>query len=297
MSGTATWNWSKNLGLGTLSDPTNRHRDYTNVGGNPNHELRANGLFELPIGPSKFLLGGSHGFVARAIEKWQLGLIYNLFEGAPTSITMNSMLYGNGLPDVRHAVDFDKLRGVRWGVRNGLNLEGRYFDNNDVFVYVPDPQCLAVTTQQNLYSATGPTGAPRCTLQALAMVVPSGTADSGTVASFGGAATDSRNVQIVLQHPQPGTRGNLGNNTLRGLGSYRFDANLGKTFKIAETKSLVVRFDALNVLNHPLPSNPNLAIDPGVFGAVPFGQLASKGCGGGAALQCRAMQGQLRFNF
>jgi hypothetical protein len=125
------------------------------------------------------------------------------------------------------------------------------------------------------------------------MVVPSGTPDSGTVASFGGAATDSRNVQIVLQHPQPGTRGNLGNNILRGLGSYRFDANLGKTFKLAETKSLVVRFDALNVLNHPLPANPNLNID--AIGALPFGQLATKGCG--AAGQCRAMQGQLRFNF
>src|SRR5215470_14587667 len=103
---------------------------------------------------------------------------------------MNSMVYGNGLPDVRHAVDFNKISGVRWGIpaSNPAFQEGRYFDKNDVFTYVPDPQCLAVTNQQNLFSATGPTGAPRCTLQALAMVVPSGTPDSGTVASFGGAA-------------------------------------------------------------------------------------------------------------
>jgi hypothetical protein len=295
MSGSVTWNWSKNLGLGALTNPTNRHQDYTNIGTNPNHELRTNGLFELPIGPNKALLGGSSGWIARAVEKWQLGLIYNLFEGAPTSFSMTSLAYGNGVPDVVHPVDFDKLRGVRWGIKNGNFLEGRYFDNNDTFTFVPDPQCRAVTTQQNLYSATGPTGTPRCTLQALAMVVPQGTPDSGPGSSYGLPTTSAyynSNVQIVLQHPKPGVKGNLGNNTLRGLGSYRFDANLGKTFKISESKSFVVRFDALNVLNHPIPTNPNLNIDSTT---APFGQMASKGCG--AAGQCRALQGSLRLNF
>jgi hypothetical protein len=295
MSGTATWNWSKNLGLGTLTDPTNRHQDYTNVGGNPGQELRMNGLFELPLGPNKFLLGNSHGFIARAVEKWQLGLIYNLFQGSPTDITTTALDYGNGVPDVRHAVDFNKISGVRWGIKNGNFLEGRFFDNNNVFTAVPDPQCLAVTTQQNLFSATGPTGTPRCTLQALAMVVPQGTPDSGLGSSYGLPSTSAyanQNVQIVLQHPQPGVKGSLGNNPIRGLGSYRFDANFGKTFKVAESRSLVIRFDALNVLNHPVPSNPNVNIDSTT---APFGQLATKGCG--ASGQCRALQGQLRFNF
>ena len=52
------------------------------------------------------------------------------------------MLYGNGLPDVRHPVDFNKLKGVRWGIRNtptSTFLEGRYFDNDDIFVKVDDP--------------------------------------------------------------------------------------------------------------------------------------------------------------
>jgi hypothetical protein len=133
------------------------------------------------------------------------------------------------------------------------------------------------------------------------MVVPQGTPDSGLGSSYGLPATSpfaTQNVQIVLQHPQPGMKGSLGNNPVLGLGSYRFDANLGKTFKIGETKSFVVRFDALNVLNHPLPATPNLSIDPNTFGVTtPFGQLASKGCGAGAALQCRALQGQMRFNF
>jgi len=290
VSTSATYSWSRNLGLGPLADPTSRAQDYTDIGSNPRHEIRTNATIELPFGPNKLVMGNSSGWVARAIEKWQLGLIYNYSTGAPVSITMNSMIYGNGLPDVRNPVDFNEIRGVRWGIQNGAFLEGRYFDNNDTFLYVPDPQCLAVTTAQNLFSATGPAGTPRCTLNALAMVVPVGTPDSGTVASYGGAATDTRNVQIVLQHPQPGMRGNLGNNTVLGLGSYRFDANLGKTFRIDESKSLQVRFDAQNVLNHPQPAAPNLNIDPGIFGSVPFGQIATKSGG-------RTLQGQLRFSF
>jgi len=299
VSGSFTYSWSRNLGLGPLADPTSRAQDYTDIGNNPRHEFRSNGTFELPFGPNKLVAGNSSGWVARAIEKWQMGVIYNYSTGAPASITMNSMIYGNGLPDVRHPVDFNELRGVNWGIQNGVNLEGRYFDNNDKFLLVPDPQCINVTTSQNLFSATGPTGTPRCTLNALAMVVAPGTPDSGTVASFYGTSTpppsvaaDTRTVQIVLQHPQPGQRGNLGNNEVFGLGFYRFDANLGKTFRITESKSLQVRFDALNVLNHPQPSNPNLNIDPQGFPAasVPFGQIATK-------TGTRTMQGQLRFSF
>ena len=126
------------------------------------------------------------------------------------------------------------------------------------------------------------------------LVVAPGTPDSGTVASFYGTSTppasvaaDTRTVQIVLQHPQPGQRGNLGNNEVFGLGFYRFDANLGKTFRITESKSLQVRFDALNVLNHPQPGNPNLNIDSTT---APFGQITGK-------TGTRTMQGQLRFSF
>lgn len=310
MSGTATWNWSKNLGLGTLTDPTNRRQDYTNVGTNPGQELRMNGLFELPIGPNKFLLGNSHGFIARAVEKWQLGLIYNLFQGSPVDITAAptsfGLEYGNGLPDVRHPVNFNKISGTRWGIKNATNaslVEGRFFDKGDVFTLVPDPQCGAVKAltataapQPGQYSA-----GTVCSLQALAMVVPQGTPDSGLGSSYGLTPTSpfvSQNLQIVLQNPQPGVKGNLGNNAIRGLGSYRFDANFGKTFKVSENRTLVVRFDALNVLNHPVPQGPNGSANASLnidSTTAPFGQFPGKGCG--ASGQCRALQGQLRFNF
>jgi hypothetical protein len=285
-SGSVNYNWSKNLGLGTITNPIDRHLDYTNIGNNPGHSIRTNGTIELPIGPNKLVMGNSSGWVARLVERWQLGLIYNLSSGAPTSITATTMLYGNGLPDVRHHVDLNKLKGLRWGIRNTPTsqfLEGRYFDNNDVFVKVEDPSCGQVTNLQdlsgNVPNSGGVTVGTRCGLDALAMIVPAGTDDSMVL-------PDGRTAQIIYQHAQPGKKGNLGNNTVVGMGSWRFDANIGKTFRISESKSLQVRFDAQNVLNHPQPGGPSFIIT----GTTPFGQVTTKS-------QARLFQGQMRLSF
>ena len=282
LSGQFTYSWSKNLGLGAITDPTNRAADYTNINSNPTHSLRTNGTIELPIGPNKLLLGNSSGFLARALERWQLGLIYNLTSGAPVSITATTMLYGNGVPDVVYPVDFNKLKEVRWGTVNGAFLEGRYFDNNDTFVKVDDPVCGTVTSLQNLNNVVNGVQT-RCSLNALAMAVPAGTAGAIDREFADGQIRPS---VIVLQHAQPGKKGNLGNNTIIGLGSYRFDANLGKTFQISESKSVQVRFDAQNVLNHPQPATPTFSITGNDY----FGRIATKAGG-------RALQGQLRFSF
>ena len=282
-SGQVTYSWSKNLGVsGGFTNPVDRAGDYTTINNNPGHSLRTNGTMELPLGPNKLFFGNSSGWVARAIERWQLGLIYNLSSGAPVTIGANSMLYANGVPDVVYPVDFNELKGVRWGIPNAAFLEGRYFDNNDMFVKIDDPQCGAVTNLQNLNNVVGGVQT-RCTMDALAMAVPAGTA--GAVdRTFADGQT--RPSVIVLQHPQPGKRGTLGRNTIIGLGSYRFDANLGKTFQISESKSIQVRFDAGNVLNHPQPDAPSLSITGNNY----FGRIEEKSGG-------RTLQGQLRFNF
>ena len=286
-SGQATYSWSRNLGLGTITNPVDRAADYTNIGNNPGHSLRTNATTELPLGPNKLFFGNSSGWVARALERWQLGLIYNLSTGAPTSITATPMLYDNGLPDVVFDPELNDKKGVRWGIKAGSFLEGRYFDNNDEFVKVTDPQCATVTSLQGL-NASSP-----CTLTALAMAVAAGTPNAVPRVFSDG---QTRPSVIVLQHPQPGKKGTLGNNTVVGLGAWRFDANLGKTFQISESKSLQVRFDAQNVLNHPQPGAPNFSIT----GTAPFGQIGDTSFFGAttyAKTGGRALQGQLRFNF
>ena len=91
----------------------------------------------------------------------------------------------------------------------------------------------------------------------------------------------------MLQNPQPGTRGTLGLNTIRTIGTYAFDANISKQFRISESKSLQVRIDTTNVLNHPTPGNPTFNINQTT---TPFGQITGKSGG-------RAFQGQVRFSF
>ena len=95
--------------------------------------------------------------------------------------------------------------------------------------------------------------------------------------------------KYVLQNPRPGTQGNLGQNVLRGIAPWRFDANISKAFKITESKSLQFRLDAFNVLNHAQPGNPSFSINTST---TPFGQIASKN--GNVP---RAMQAQLRLQF
>ena len=101
------------------------------------------------------------------------------------------------------------------------------------------------------------------------------------------AIADARTGQILLQNPQPGTRGSLGQNVLQQPGRWRFDASMGKSFKVREGKSILFRADAQNVFNHPEPAAPTLNINDLT---VPFGNIATK-------TGIRQFQAQLRFTF
>jgi hypothetical protein len=60
---------------------------------------------------------------------------------------------------------------------------------------------------------------------------------------------------------------------------------LQKKVKIGESRSLAIRLDARNVLNHPTPGAPNLNINSGTFG-----QITTK-------TGNRTLAGQLRLEF
>ena len=94
----------------------------------------------------------------------------------------------------------------------------------------------------------------------------------------------------MLQNSKPGTQGNLGQYNFQMPGTYRFDTNISKNFKISETKSIQFRMDASNVLNHPnpLPGAPAISINSA---SGDFGYLANNKTG------TRQFQAQLRLNF
>jgi hypothetical protein len=285
LSSETTYTWSKLLsGMpGGWNDPLNRELDYTMPFQQAEHDFRFNSVIELPFGPNKLLLGNSSGWVARAIEKWQTGLIFTWASGNPRTIPAGAgFSYAGGQNTLdngqRKAMIVSSLYNPSMPGHAEWNGDtGTYFGSN--WVRIEDPQCQIVNKTDsmgyNLYTDN------RCGLNALAIKNPDGTTGP-----------------IVLQNPLPGQIGNHPL-SLSEVGKWRFDANLAKTFRISESKSVQIRLDANNVFNHPdlssvepfQPVTGNLNTD-----TQEFGRLSTKqGFGAGSA--SRSFNASLRFSF
>ena len=300
----STFTWSRmlgsptavNQGSGSVSfySMDRRSQDYGLQFQHRKFDFRSHGTFVLPFGPNKLLLSNTTGWVARAIEDWQLSLIFNMSSGMPNTIVGRSMLYESvnssnfGFPPPNLGpVDLSPAGVAAFGdFAHGIGkvswadgaATGTYFGDMN-FVRVPDPQCANVTTK---VSGAGQTLQSRCNnlLSALAVVAPDGT------------------QTLVFQNALPGTRGNLGTNTIEGPGLWTLDASMSKTFRIDDRHRLQLRFDATNVLNHPVPCSPGFC--PGqargtnlsLNGTTDFGLIGVK-----SALPARQFQGSLRLDF
>ncbi len=262
----ATWIWAKSMqlpGSGYI-DPLNRNLDFAR-GREGAHSLRMNGTVELPIGPGKILFGGASGWVARILERWQTSFILNMATGSPADVlTASNHLYAGS----RYQIVSDKWRipegHVEW---NGPNHNtGTFYGGTSPYIATADPQC----TNRSVVGGVDQMGtnfAANCTLNALAQRNSDGTVGD-----------------LLLVYPEPGKVGNLGARTLNYWGQFGLDANASKTFRITESKSVQLRVDATNVLNHPSPNLPSFSVNT-------FGQINGKGN------QRRNLQGQLRLNF
>src|SRR5205085_6970550 len=79
----STYTWSKNLGIqnavgSTYTNSADRHADYAPLADTRVHDFRTNGTFTLPIGPNKILFRNSTGAMARVLENWTAGWIFNM---------------------------------------------------------------------------------------------------------------------------------------------------------------------------------------------------------------------------
>jgi hypothetical protein len=279
MSYRATYTWSRGLAVsggvnsggvfaGTYRDLLNRNADYTLQPTHRTHDFRSYGAFQLPFGPGRLLGSSTSGWFARLIEGWDLGTIVNLTSGDPLLIVGSQTIYGlttavggdtasrvngttisgAGIPDI--VGPFPRDGKVSWPLQKG-NVFGNFFSHQ--YQRVADPACANVVS----------TLAPFCTLTALA----------------------DANGKIVLRNAAPGQLGTLGLNPISGPGIWSFDANILKTIKIAESKTLTLRVDAHNLFNHPTPSDPNLNINSGTFGEI------------NSKTGNRTLQGQIHFQF
>jgi len=275
-----TYVWSRALGIigsqptGSLSaytNPADRNKDYNLATNHVTHDFRANGTLALPFGPGHLLFRNTSGWLGKTVEGWQMSFIINANTGQPANIDATYLngstvsptgLYANSVPDIVGPFPVKPLSNLQW-----KGDSGSYFGSR--FAQVADPQCATVAVDLR----------PYCTLKAV---------------------TDANTGQILLQNPQPGRRGTLGQKTMELPGAWAFDAAMTKLIRITESKSLQFRLDATNVLNHPnigpqsscgsttVLCAPNLNINST---SQPFGNIQSKG------LDHRQFKAQLRLNF
>ena len=276
-SAQTSYTWSKTLGVYAdgNADPLNRRADYSRPYSSLTHDFRTNGIIELPMGPNKLFFGNSSGVLARVLERWQTGLILNLGSGRPTSVSaLTGLTYAAGGLTAPNTVaevvgPWDMRTGdVKW---DGPTNRGTYFGDPHPLLSVEDPQCAI--------SQSWAPSTVNCNLRAVAREVEPGTAGATTL-------PNGTTIQYLLVNPVPGKQGAVGQTTIEGPGTIRFDANLSKTFQITESKSVQIRFDATNVLNHPNPPDPTFSINSDNFGYLVGDKTGN-----------RSFQGQLRLNF
>ena len=253
----ATWVWSRATGVAaptgdgggtteTYRDFSNRHADYTLAPFQRTHNFRGYATYELPFGPGKLLGGNASGVLARVIEGWQVSTVFDMSTGAPLNVGATTTINRTGTPDI--VGEFPRKGQVSWG-----DPFGNYFA--DTLYRVTDPACKAVASNLTQF----------CSNTAI--------------------ATDAAGTNIILQNAAPGQLGSLGLNPIYGPGSWNFDANIQKTIRIGESRSVSFRMDARNLLNHPTPAGPNLNINSGTFG-----QITNK-------TGSRALAAQIRLEF
>jgi Carboxypeptidase regulatory-like domain/TonB dependent receptor len=105
-------------------------------------------------------------------------------------------------------------------------------------------------------------------------------------------------------NPAAGTYGNLGENNLRGPGEVQVNVALSRTFTIREKKTLQIRMEAFNILNHPNFATPNASALSANNATAPlnsasFGQIITdiSGNNGLAGGDPRILQAALKFVF
>ncbi|HLJ26236.1 MAG TPA: TonB-dependent receptor [Candidatus Angelobacter sp.] len=99
---------------------------------------------------------------------------------------------------------------------------------------------------------------------------------AGQNASSGGACPDHFDVGSIgcwfntaaFAANPAGTFGTSSRDMLNGPGFFDFDMGLGRTFPVRERQSLMVRFEAFNLLNHPNFGLPNNNQSNGAFGQI-----------------------------
>ena len=201
--------------------------------------FHVNGIWELPLGPGKALFRGAPGWAAKIIGGWQAGWIGTIQTGQPISITgVNSYNYSNVVGANLTNIPFTpETVGPVSGYIGSVQKTPAGVQYFAGLHQVPDPYLAQIAT---------PAIRSQSTMQALANAAG----------------------QVVLQNTAPGQFGSLAPNYFFGPGLFRLDFNLLKRIRVAESKELILRGDAVNLTNSPAFSVPDANMNSPTFGRI-----------------------------
>jgi len=209
----------------------NHHLDKRLLSFDRTNVITSSGIFDVPLGPGKKFLSGTHGVLARVVERWQTAVIFNKFSGSPTTFTDSAGGTFNNTTTATAVLNGPIPSGSVHIVGNNV----AYFNN---LTQVTDPSA------KNLPSA----------LQSQSALF----------------AVQNASGQTILQNPALGTLGGLSPTAYRGLGTFTLNAQASKSILISKEHNftLKLRADAINLLNHEIWSTPSLNIDSTSFGLI-----------------------------
>jgi hypothetical protein len=192
---------------------------------------RFSGIWDMPFGPGKRLLGQSHGILSHVVERWQTSVIFYKQSGTPTTFgnaTGEDTFNGQSTTDTQ-------LGALPSGSVQKVGNNVVYFSG---LTQVTDPSV------KNL---------------------PSNLQSLSTLYAIQGA-----NGQLLLENPVPGSLGALSASSYRGLGTFTLNMQLSKAVTLSKEHNITlrVRADAINLLNRPIWGTPNLNIDSTSFGQI-----------------------------
>jgi hypothetical protein len=231
VTGQFAYTFSKTLGdspivgglFGGIRDPRNFGLSKSLLSIDRPQLFQWNVTWELPFGRNHALLGQAPHWVDQIVGGWQLASAFQWQSGVPLSFTAGGTGAGTTISTLSYMTT------------NTANLVG------------PLPsgfsQVQKGTSFVQYFSGLLVQNAP----------VPNFGGDPTLPGRFTNMQVVNSSGQVILANPDPGTTGNTAYNLpgLRGPSLLGFHASLSKLFHVTESKTVMLRADAINILNTP----------------------------------------------
>ncbi len=241
LTSTATYAYSRIMDNNGWLDYTYRILARTQDANDLNHRITFTGVYRLPFGRGRALLGNLNRFVDAAIGGWTVGGLYLYESGRPWQPNLKAP--------------------CGTGQHNGLGGTTGCFETPFGIGPIKTPRTVSGSNPSIIRGASPCVGDRNATNGAIVL-------RASAVAS---GCTQANIVYKALYAPVQ----NIVSMGIRLGATSEFDANLSKSFSIFESYRLILKVDAFNALNHAVWNNDYQTTNDVNFGALlkgPTGQ-------------------------